>query len=219
MASRVRMLNPLTYAMASPFVRKQYLKSLFTMAGAWTTIAGAAAFAGADVNTDMNSADFGKIKIGNTRLDPAAGFQQYLVLANRLRTGHTSSSASGRDFELGQGYQAQTRGEIAKRFAANKLHPVLKFAHDMAYASQYQPFFVGDRTAQMFVPLIAQDVLELAKEDPKLLPLLLPVAAGMGTQTYEKGEGGGQIVPEWMDIKYTGGEVPVLSYPFDQDDY
>jgi hypothetical protein len=106
-----------------------------------------------------------KIRIGNTRLDMMGGFQQFVVAASRLLTGHDTSSASGKDFETGQGYRPVTRGIIAQNFMTNKLHPVIKFANDMAYASQHQPFAVGDRTLQLYVPLIIGDVMDLAKED------------------------------------------------------
>jgi hypothetical protein len=206
-ASRVRMLNPATYMMATPMVRKQYLKAFLATAGAWGTVSGLAKLAGADVSMDTNSADFGKIRIGNTRLDPAAGFQQYIVAASRLLSGHTTSSGTGKDFELGQGYQAQTRGEVAQRFMTNKLHPVMKFANDVAFASKYQPFQVADRTLQMFIPLIVGDTMDIIKEDPSMFPLLAPVVAGMGTQTYGKGEAVSKFIPKENDWNFEGGEL------------
>ena len=217
MASRVRMLSPGTYMMASPFVRKQYLKSLLAVAGASGTMSTLAAMAGADVSLDPNDADFGKIRIGNTRLDTAGGFQQYLVAASRLISGKTTSSGTGREFELGQGYRAETRKDVAERFATNKLQPVWKFAYDLAFASQYQPFHVSDRSLQMFIPLIVQDVVELVKQDPTLLPLIGPVAIGMGTQTYGKGESVGKFISPEDDWLFTGGalqnEIPNLWAP------
>lgn len=214
MASRVRMLNPATYMMASPFVRKQYLKSLLSVAGAWGTISSLAQGAGADVSTDMNSADFGKIRIGNTRLDPAAGFQQYLVAAHRLISGKTTSSASDRMTELGTGYQAPTRKDVVEQFVTNKMHPVVKFGYDLLHASQYRPFSVGDRTAQLFVPLIVGDVLDLAKDDPNLLPLIGPTAIGMGTQTYDKGQTLNKFIDPENDWVFKGGGS--LLPPYDQ---
>ncbi len=100
--SRIRMLNPGTYVMASPFVRKQYLKAFLTSASAWGMMSGLAALAGAEVSGDTNSSDFGKIKVGNTRLDPAGGYQQYLVAASRLMSGQTTSSATGVEQTLGE---------------------------------------------------------------------------------------------------------------------
>lgn len=204
-ASRVRMLNPGTYVMADPFVRKQYLKALLSTAGAWGTIGSIAALAGADVSLDPNSSDFGKIRIGNTRLDPAGGFQQFLVTASRFLSGGYTSSSTQNEQELGQGFRAETRKDVVERFMVNKLHPVARFAYDLAFASKYQPVNIGDRIVQMFIPLIIQDVIELAKEDPTLLPLIGPVAAGMGTQTYSQGEVEGKLIPPENDWIWTGG--------------
>jgi hypothetical protein len=206
-ASRVRMLNPATYMAASPFVRRQYMKAFLSTVGAWSTVAGMAKMAGADVVMDTNNSDFGKIKIGNTRLDPAAGFQQYLVLGSRLLSGKTTSSTSGKTHELGQGYQAPTRTDVVEGFATNKLHPTLKFAYDLYDASEYKPFQIGDRTLQMFVPLVLQDITELAKEDPSLLPLVIPTAMGMGTQTYEKGKPQSVFINPKNDFTFEGGSI------------
>ncbi len=83
-ASRVKILNPYYYWKADPFVRKEALKSLFAIAAAGNTVLALAKMMGAEVGTDPNSSDFGKAIIGNVRLDPWGGFQQYVVAANRL---------------------------------------------------------------------------------------------------------------------------------------
>jgi len=211
-ASRMRMLNPFTYVMADPFVRKQYLKAAISTVGAWSAMSGMAYMAGADVSLDPNSADFGKIRIPGTgtRLDPAGGFQQYFVAISRLITGDVSSSSTGKSRTLGEGFRADTRGDVLERFVANKLHPAVKFAHDMAFASQYQPFQMGDRTIQQFLPLIAQDAIELAREDPSLLPLLAPIGLGMGTQTYDKGEAISKFIKPKNDYVFKGGHLPFI---------
>lgn len=85
MASRLQMLNPRNYITGSPAARKEYLKSFLAMATIGNTVTGLTKLSGVgDVGKDPNSSDFGKIKIGNTRIDPWAGFQQYGVAANRL---------------------------------------------------------------------------------------------------------------------------------------
>jgi len=204
MASRFQMLNPATYIMAPPLVRKQYLKSALATTSAWAGMAGLASMAGAAVSLDPDSADFGKIRIGDTRIDPAGGFQQYIVAGYRLLTGRTKTS--GKRYETGADFPAPTRGEIAQRFISNKLNPVASFAYDLAYASKQRPTYVGDRMVQMFVPMIIGDVIELAKENPALLPVVIPATAvGMGSQTYKRGQEESVFIPRGSDLQFKGG--------------
>lgn len=205
--SRARMLSPGTYIHAAPFVRKQYLKAMSHTAGAWIGVATLGSLAGADVSLDPTSADFGKVKIGNFRLDPAGGFQQPVVTFMRGITGYYTSSASGRSFELGQGFRAETRGSVTQRFFENKLHPSAKFFWDLGHATGYQPVYIKDRLMQMYIPMIMQDAMELSKEDPALWPMIAPLALGMGAQIYEAGETPNRFIPKREDIRFTGGSM------------
>lgn len=216
MASRMQMLNPVNYTMMKPQVRKEYMKAALRTAGAWTTVAGLGNLSGlGETSLDPRSADFGKIRIGNTRIDPAGGFQQFLVLASRLYTNEFTSStpevSRQRPVEMGGGgpYD-QTRGSVATQFGMNKLHPMLRYFIDSAFASQDTPFHVFDRTAQLALPMMAADLLEIAKEEPDLLPMLAPLAsAGMGAQFYEKGSfNEPAFVPSEFDINL--GERNIL---------
>ncbi len=184
-ASRVQMLNPATYINASPVVRKEYLKSLLAIATAGTTVSQLGRLAGGTVDTNPTSADAGKVKFGNTRLDPYGGFQQYLVAASRLISGEQTSSTSGNTYELGSRYGLPTRLDVGLTFGSNKLAPVPKFAWDLLDASKSRPFTVSEEAARLFVPIVIQDIYDLAKEDPKLLPLVIPAGMGMGVQTYQ----------------------------------
>lgn len=195
-ASRVKMLNPMTYVNADPFIRKQYLKSMLGLISAWGTFAGMAKAAGADVNTDMNSSDFGKVKIGNTRFDPAGGFQQYLVLFHRLLTGKTIGG-NGQETELGSGFGKPTAGDIITRFVRNKLSPTAAFTTDPFFANNRQPFDISDRIIRLFTPMIMQDLSDLLQNDPTMAKLLgLPLsAAGMGVQTYDERGQDTSVIP------------------------
>ena len=210
MASRIRMLNPQTYIMANPFVRKQYLYGMLRAVGGWWTMASLGEMAGAKISKDPNNADFGKIRIGNTRIDPGGGFQQFLVLGNRMLPkeaggGGITSSVSGRFNEFGKGYKPETRLSTGMEFGMNKLHPVLKFATDIARASERRPVQLGDRTLQLFIPIIAGDIMEIIKKDPSLLPLVgLASTTGMGTQTYEGGISDPNFIPKQFDITLGG---------------
>jgi len=214
MASRVRMLSPGTYANAAPFVRRQYLESMARTAGAWMTFAGLGAMAGGDVNYwDPTSADFMKVRFGNTRIDPGGGFQQYLTAFARNMTGWFTSS-EGRPFELGAGYRAESREEVTERFGENKFAPVPKLFWDLAKATQYRSVFLGDRLTQLIPPMIMQDGYEIAQKNPDLFFFLMPfVGLGMGTQTYEAGEVESRFIPPEQDYEYKGGSV-FSQHPF-----
>lgn len=195
-ASRVKMLNPATYLMAPPQVRKEYLKSLFALAGFGTTILGLAKMAGADVETDPTNSDFGKGQIGNVRIDPWGGFQQYVVLAARLMSGRVSSSTSEKEYNLYQkkGPYDPTHFDVAARFVRGKTNPVVNFAWAWADAQREMsgqkmnfgtPNPFENSITQRLIPIFVQDVYQLASEDPELLPLAVPAAFGMGIQAYE----------------------------------
>ena len=207
-ASRLRMLNPNTYLMASPFVRKQYLKSVLQMGAAWYMFTELAKMASPDVEVNdqnLTSADYGKIRIGDFRMDPAGSFQQFLVAYGRVWQGGYTSSASQRFYKFGQGFQAETMGSIGERIASNKLNPASKFVWDLLWASQYRPMHVGDRTIQLFTPLVIQDMVELYNEDPNLLPWMAPIMHGWGTQVYSKGESVSKFLDPENDKIWRGG--------------
>jgi len=210
LASRIKMMNPLTYMMASPQVRKQYLGSALAVVGAWigmAELADKSGLPGIEVSWNPKSADFGKIRIGNTRIDLGGGFQQLVVGLSRIVSGKEAPSTGGKEFELGQGYRADTRLTIIQRVLANKLNPSSKGVYDFFNASERVPLHVMDRTAQMFVPLINQDIVELMREDNGLytLPLLALMNFGAGTQIYEGGESTWKFVPPENDILFKGG--------------
>lgn len=190
-SSRLSYMNPKNYVSSSidKQVRKERLKSVLAMGGTWLGMGSIGAMGGADVSLNPTSSDFGKIRVGNTRLDPAAGFQQYLVAMARFMSGYNTQATTFRNpnptmEELGTEYGGKTRLDVVQDFAANKTHPVVKFAYDWANASKYRPFDPADRTMELFIPMFVQDVYELMQEDPLLLPMAVPAGLGMSTQTF-----------------------------------
>ena len=187
-ASRVQMLNPAYYIKADPFVRKEALKSLFTVTGAVGTILGLAKGSEvADVGLDPRSADFLKLKIGNTRIDMLGGVQQYMRAAGQLITGKYVSSTTGKAITLGEGYKPLTRYDIALRFGESKLAPIASFALALLKGQDFEgkDISVPKEIGKRFVPMVMQDVYDLAKEDPELLPVSLLGVFGVGLQTYK----------------------------------
>lgn len=191
MAARINMLNPAYYASLNPMVRKEALKSLISFAAIAGTTLGLTKAGGANVGVDPRSADFGKLKVGNTRYDILGGFQQYIVLASRLLTGKMVSSTTGREISLTSGYKPTTRKDIAINFLQSKENPVLSFATSLAEGTDSlgQKFNVGPEIINRFIPMVAQDINDLYTNDKnfiKSVGMSLPGLFGVGLQTYGK---------------------------------
>lgn len=178
--------NPKSYLGAEGFARRQALKALFRFTAGTSIILGAAKLAGANVGTDWTSSDFGKIKVGNTRVDITGSMQQYGRMAGQLITGKYTSSTTGKEYTLGEGYKPMTRLDILGRQFEAKEAPVLSFITDMARGTD----LVGNKTTiggelyQRLVPMVIQDLTDLYKSDPSLLPLGALGIFGAGIQTY-----------------------------------
>jgi len=186
MSSRLILMNPKYYIKATPVVRRQALKSLFAFAGTQAAIITAAKLAGAEVETDMRSSDWGKIKIGNLRIDTMGGFQQYIRSAAQLITGKYISSTTGKEITLGEGYKPMTRLDILLRQVESKEAPVASFVTDLLKGQDYkgEPIKVGDELLKRITPMIVSDIIEIAKEEPDLVPLSILGIFGIGIQAY-----------------------------------
>jgi hypothetical protein len=187
-ASRVNMLNPAFYARLSPTVRKEAIKSLLSFGGIALTVLGLAKMSGAEVEDDPRSADFGKIKLGNTRFDILGGFQQYLRFGAQMVTGE-SKTAKGEIRDLAHPkYGQDNRLDVTEKFAENKLSPVASFVADALRGKDPtgKPFDIKSETASRFIPLVAQDTAD-AYKDKGTSGLLygVPGIFGVGVQTYQ----------------------------------
>lgn len=191
MGSRLTLLNPIYYInpKTPAFVRKEALKSLFAFAGAVGTTLGLADMVpGVKVGKDPRSADFGKIQIGNTRIDIMGGFQQYIRAAGQLISGKYVSTTTGKEYTLGEGYKPLTRWGILGKQLESKLAPPASFAMALLKGQDIagEKVSVSKEVGKRFVPMVIQDVYDIAKDDPDLLPLSVLGVFGVGLQTYEK---------------------------------
>ena len=180
------LLNPLRFKTLDKFARVEAIRQLISTTGAGLTILGLAKMAGAKVGTDWRSADFGKIIIGNTRFDVWGGFVQYARLAGQLFTGEVVSSTTGKVSRLGEGYRPRTQADILRTAVEYKLSPPFSFALSLLKGQEAfgGEFKLTDEVAKRLIPIVIQDLVDVYKDDPSLLPISALGIFGVGLQTY-----------------------------------
>lgn len=198
-ASRLQLMNPIFYAKLDPMVRKQAFRDLLSFGGAanailgLTSMAAGAGILGAatTVGSEPTSADFGKIKTGDTRLDITGGFQPYIRLASQLAMGKVTSTASGKVTELNSGkYGAPTKADKIGEFLASKESPVLSFLHEQFGRGGQN--VIGEEVPlskailERITPMFVGGAIDAYKEyGPAGLVTAPPSFFGVGVQTYK----------------------------------
>lgn len=142
----------------------------------------------ATVQGDFRSSEAGKIRIGNTRLDPMAGLAQTMTFMQRTITGETKDSSGkvvpivgdvpyGRDDWTG----------YAARFARSKAHPAVGAAIDLRLKKNIvgETVTVTSKLAESG-PMTYYDIYAALREQdvPDGLALSMLAMLGEGLQTY-----------------------------------
>lgn len=188
------LFNPFYYTKLEPLARKEAIKNLASMSGFIIGALSIAKLGGLNVGTNPTSSDFGKMKVGDTRVDITGGYAQYIKILAQLEQGKTTSSLSGKESDLGSGYGKQSRKDIIAKFLENKANPVVSFATTLAQGSDvvgnpvHTPKEISQQVISRFIPLLYQDLNDVRTHSDSLSPLLaVPLATfGAGVQTYGK---------------------------------
>lgn len=195
MASRGKLVTNLANPAFHDLPKEVYadaLRAYAGMGGSALTLLGLAKWAGADVVDDPKSADFAKVKVGNTRYEISGGVFPYIVLGTRLYTGKATSSQSGRTMTAGEGFKAMTRAEMASRFLEGKLSPTAGLALRGLRQQGYlgKPYSAQSEALEATTPMTAQDLFKLHQEyggqwgGLKPYMMALPGFYGVGSNTY-----------------------------------
>jgi hypothetical protein len=178
------------------FVRKQAALNLLKIVGGTAAILTIAkAINDESVDYDPRSANFGKIKVGNTRFDVTGGMASVAMLASRLATGKSKSSLSGkvrafneRNEEGEIKFGAPTYKDAIYDFFENKLSPPAAVVKDIAEGQTFQGEkpTVATTIRDLYEPMPVGTYRELSK-DPNSAPILLAVildGLGVASNTY-----------------------------------
>lgn len=187
MAARLQVLNPGYYVRLDPFARKEALKSLAAISAMGVTLTTLASMAGANVEVDPRSSDFGKIRVGDTRYDILGGFGQYLTLFARIASNQTKN-IKGQVKTLGDGFGSKDRVDVIVKFFTNKESPVASFITDYLRGEDAvgDPFEMKKAVLSRFIPMIASDIGEMQEKYGigGAVLRMAPSVFGAGAQDY-----------------------------------
>jgi len=190
-ASRFQVLNPYTYAknLRTPggrIVARNQMADLVQFLGVTGATLALASMAGADVDDDLQSSDFGKIRVGNTRYDIFAGLLQPLRMMYRVGR-DLSGAAVGKESAKGENAM-----EIAGKFARSKLAPVPSYFVDAVTRKDFigRDFDPKRGAVERVLPLMWRDFYEAVQREGSLgAAKMTPGFFGIGVQDYEKRPG------------------------------
>lgn len=166
----------------------------------------------ATIGTDPRSSDFGKVKIGNTRLDPLAGLAQLIVFSARMASGEKKTTKGQVVPIRGKHvpYGGDKATDVAANFARSKLHPVPGAIANLFDGTDLagNPADITNQAANLSAPLTYMDIYQALQEQdlPDGVELALLAMLGEGLQTY------GKKKPKAAPIK-ASPEVPPASQP------
>lgn len=214
-ASRIEMigemLKPSSYKnIGSDIQRRETVKSALSVLSVMGMVNGMGVAIGGALNMDPRSSDFMKVKFGDTRIDPGAGFLQAIVAAVRMME-NESVNSEGKVREFDGKMTSPSDFSIAASYIRNKLNPQWAYVMDRMIGKDFK----GDApnmpasAVKAFTYMFAQDVLSIMQNDPEELDkdasmgdrlkqlkpempedpramLAIPASfVGMGSQTYK----------------------------------
>lgn len=206
-ASRFQLLLGVPFFQAKSFrvkklIAKEYARYIIGMGLIYAAFDFLGEIFGAEIDFEWNpqSSDFGKIRIGKTRLDPLSGLSQVTVILARLITGKTKSTITGKVTPL-RGEDVPFKGDTAfdkiTQFLRFKLSPM--FATGINLLEQEdaigEPFTLKDVPGNLAVPISFREINDTIKEQniPTATAISLLTLFGMGVSTYgfqeKKGKG------------------------------
>lgn len=191
------LMNPINYIKLAPEARKLFIKAQMSTVGQGMIFLNLMKLAGAQVETDPRSSDFGKARFGNTRIDIFGGNLQNFTFMTRLAFGIAGQPAikpqDGEPYKLGSGFNETSMLDLFARYARNKLSPQTGLGVDYLAGSttegqDFSEYYKGG-IIDKFIPLVWQDISEAQAElGWGALGTGILGFYGAGTQTYKPKE-------------------------------
>lgn len=181
-----------------PRVRKQVAKEYARFLAGAGLVLGLSKLSGAGVEDDPRSSDFGKIKIGNTRMDILGGLSQASVLLSRLVTQKTKNIDTGRINEA-------DRGKVFVDFLKTKLSPAFTSAGEFFRGKDIydRPVTKAGAVSNLIVPMSFGDIMDAMVEQgvPRGTALSLLSLFGASISTFEAGRREREAREPWEELQ------------------
>lgn len=182
----------------SQFARKQAAINLAkVLAGTTIIMATAEALHPGSVETDPRSADFGKIRIGDTRYDISGGMGSIITLASRIGPAligqpiYTKSSTTKKLTKLNSGTYGSKNGmDIVEDFGENKFAPLAAVLMQQINQKTFEgnKVTLGSQVRDLIAPLPIDNLVQ-SLNDPKADQVVASFIAdglGISTNTYHR---------------------------------
>ena len=169
-----------------PRVRKEAAKVIVKFATLGATVLALAKWRGAEVETDVRSSDWGKIRIGDARYDIWGGIQQPMRLAFRI-------GLSGIDrLRTEDPVRNSDPFSLIGQFVSYKFAPPITLAHTLLTGKNIigQKESITETTVNAMLPLVIQDIRDAWElEGPKKAAVAGTAAFfGLGVSTFKDSE-------------------------------
>ncbi|KKL84934.1 hypothetical protein LCGC14_1959780, partial [marine sediment metagenome] len=170
----------------NPKAQVEAIKQIISFVGTGAGVLALLHYGGlATVNIDPTSADFGKGKVGNTRIDFWAHMQQISRAVAMLYEGERQTS-TGERVSIGV-------EDVAYGYFRSGLSPFAAFINDAIEGEtivgeelEGTPAGIGKQAFNRLVPLVWQDIVEGVREEGVRGGIISSLAiGGIGVQTYE----------------------------------
>lgn len=172
----------------NPYLRKQAAMNLFKIVAETATVMTIAnALVPGSAEYDPRSADFGKIKVNNTRYDITGGAASIVTLAARIAT-QSTKNARGEVKDYGIGYGKSNSFDALINFLVGKTSPPTRFVVDWMKGKNWkgEKYTMGGAAYQAVTPIAVQNVIDL-KDDASAEVVAGVILDGLGisSNTYE----------------------------------
>ena len=168
-------------------IAKEYAKFLTGIA----LIYSMGKLAGATIEEDPRSSDFGKMKFGDTRIDPMGGILQNTVLLSRIATGETKQRGEIVPIRGDKvPFKGDSTADVMARFTRTKFSPLIGSTVDLVSGENVMGQKTGpaEVAKNFIIPMSLKDVHENMVEQgvPAATAQLILSIFGLGIQNYGK---------------------------------